>query len=187
MKKYFWGINLGLALTSYISVYAQWELPNYTQQEQHEYSFVMIDRSHHAALYDVVLEQEHHPFLFTPSPLGNAVRLASYLLGELYAAAEDSAIYEHVIEHLEGFSYRILDLYALYYQAHHDVIFQIQMTPEKQQYLLPEVGHLQERIDRIIQMFNHVIGSVQNEYTSLIQITCARMSKKTDQLLAQGF
>ncbi len=183
MKRVFLVVFILLPVVNF--AYPEWEMPTYAQHDTYEFISLQKGRSHHASTYDVVLQEEHHPFLFTPSPLGNALRLSSYLLGELYAAAEDGAIYDHVVEQLDRLSYRVLDLYALHHEAQKDVVHQLQIMPEKQGYLLPEVAHLQERIERLSSMFMHVMGSINNEYVSTIRVTLRRMSQKTDQLLAQ--
>ena len=184
MNNYFWASRARLTvILMFLGQVANAQIPTSDQ----EYIFMATHRSHTMDFYDAVLDQEHSPFLFTPCVLGNAMRLASYLVGEVHAATYDQTVYDHIVQTIEAFSYRVLDLYALYYQAYHEVLAQVTLTPEKQQYLFSEIAHLQERISKFSALFTELIGSAHNDYVQTIQVACRRMGKKTEQLLSPDF
>ena len=148
--------------------------------EEDDYvGYAQTVRSHHAAVYDVVTEQHHHPFSFTPSPLGDAIRLTSFLLGEIYAAAEEQDVHDHIVAQMHTFSYRVLDLYALYCTAQADIKRQVDQRPEQANYLLGEMGHLRERIAVLLDRFSEEMGAYQNEYVSTVKVTLERIMRKT--------
>ncbi len=161
-----------------------WALPH----EEAEYmTDVHIDRAHHAAFHDVVTEQDHNPFSLysvAPSPLDDALRLTSFLLGEIYAAAEIQDGHDHLTITLDKFSFRALDLYALYVAAQIDIKRQLDHMPEKTNYLLGEVGHLRERIAVLLDCFCDVVNQYQNDHVSTVKVTLERILRKTSFLLS---
>lgn len=141
-------------------------------------------RSYHGATYDTVTGQEDNPFMFTTSPLGRALRATSFLLGYLYAGVEDSGIREHLMEDMDGFCEKVLNLYVLCHEAQRYVHRQLEENPDKAGYLLEELEHLRRRIFLLSENFAVLVGDLHSPEISTITVTLTTIAKKTGQMLA---
>ena len=141
-------------------------------------------RSYHGATYDLVTGAEHSPFMFTTSSLGHSLRATSFLLGHVYEAAEDSLVREQILETMDSFCEKILNLYVLCHEALRSVEQQLDDAPEKSGYLLQEVEHLHQRMLVLSDYFGALVDDAQSHEISTVLVTLNIIIKKTGQMLA---
>ncbi len=146
--------------------------------------FQLNGRSYHAATYDTVTGVEHSPFVFTTSSLGQSLRATSFLLGHLYAAAEDSSVRDQMMDDMEDFCEKILNLYVLCHEALRSVSHQLHDAPEKSSYLVEEIEHLQQRIMVLSDCFEALVETAQSHEISTVLVTLRIIINKTRQMLA---
>jgi len=156
-------------------------------QESNEYGFVAEEtggRSYHGATYDMVTGAEHSPFMFTTSSLGQSLRATSFLLGHLYEAAEDASVCRQMMEEMDSFCEKILNLYVLSHEALRSVERQLHDTPEKTGYLMEEVEHLRQRMVILSECFSSLVDTAQSHEISTVLVTLNILINKTGQMLA---
>ena len=139
-------------------------------------------RSYHGATYDMVTGVEHSPFMFTTSSLGHALRATSFLLGHLYEASDDASVREQLLEEMDSFCEKILNLYVVCHEALRSVERQLHNAPEKSGYLLEEVEQLHQRIVVLSECFA-ALATVEGHEISTVFVTLNMIIKKTGQML----
>ena len=156
-------------------------------QETNEHLYAQEEsngRSYHEATYDMVTGVEHSPFMFTTSSLGQSLRATSFLLGHLYEASEDVSVREQMIEEMDSFCEKILNLYVLCHEALRSVERQLHDAPEKSGYLVEEVEHLRQRIVVLSECFEALVENVQSHEISTVLVTLTILVNKTGRMLA---
>ena len=142
------------------------------------------ERSYHGATYDMVTGVEHSPFMFTTSSLGQSLRATSFLLGHLYEASEDVSVREQMMEEMDSFCEKILNLYVLCHAALRSVERQLHDAPEKSGYLVEEVEHLRQRIVVVSECFSSLVDTAQSHEISTVLVTLNILVNKTGRMLA---
>lgn len=156
-------------------------------QENESAGSVDVNRSYYGAPSDIIMhgQDQMHPFAFTSSPLGHALRLSSRLLGELCATHDDQLIKDEILRDMNGFCDLALDLSTLCDVAILYVRNQIAVMPEKQNYFCEEVNHFRQKVIMLTEQFLHLIEG--QEFLPEIITTCVvfdRIVKKTGELIS---
>ncbi len=156
-------------------------------QETNEHLYIDAEsggRSYHGATYDMVTGEQHNPFMFTTSSLGQSLRATSSLLGHLHEASENGAVREQMMEDMESFCEKILNLYVLCHEALRSVERQVHNAPEKSGYLVEHVEHLRQRLVAVSEYFACLVDTEQSHEISTVLVILNSLIKKTGQMLA---
>lgn len=175
-----------LFLTSVGFVFCETFIVHTDQQEKNSTYKSEIEHSYYGTHFDIITQQEDvHPFAFTASPLGHALRLSLRLIGELYAAESDDLIKNEILQNINVFCDQALDLSTLSDIAFLYVKKQIAVMPEKQNYFCEEVHHFRQKINMLSEYFASFIeGQELSPELITICVVFDRIVKKTGQMLA---
>lgn len=143
-------------------------------------------RSYHGATHDSVTGEQEDPFGYTKSNLGRAIRATKFLLGYVYAAAEDNSIREQILEDTDAFFARTLNFYVLCFQAQSFVRQHIDVEHEKSSYLLREL----EQLRRGVLLLAHNFAALaedepHNRIALCVGLILDTIAKQTGQILAE--
>jgi hypothetical protein len=143
-------------------------------------------RSYHGAMHDMMTGSELSPFMYTNtmSSVGLSLRATSFLLGHLYAAAEDTFVRDQMMGNMDSFCENILNLYVLCHEAVRSVERQLDEVPERSGYLLEQVEHLHQRVVVLVDYFGALVDDTQSHEISTVLVTLNKILKKTGQMLA---